>query len=174
MGSPRIGLIAAPLLALSPNYFIAGKQAYPDIALCFMTSLVMYTFILSQDKPTQRILFVLGLTMGLSLITKIFSILFLPAVFVVFNFLNYGKDILKSERFWTPIFSCSLVYVLWFIPANLIGRSSEIYARGLKQKALQQEPISSVKKLPSRTLVQRYPSHRALHDSLPTLCLLED
>ena len=145
LGSARIGLIAAMLLALSPHYFIAGKQAYPDIILCFMTSLVMYFLMISLDNPTRKTFFILGLTIGLSLITKIFSILFLPAIFIVFNLWNYGKGVLKSERFWAPTISCSLVYGLWFIPSNLLGRSSRIYAGVLSRKLFNKSLLQALR-----------------------------
>lgn len=136
LGSAKIGLLTTMLLATSPNYFVASKQAYPDMILCFSSSLVIYCFMTSIESPTHRNLIALGLTIGLALMSKSFSVLFLPAIILVFNLWSYGRTALTSRRFWIPMLSCSVVYGIWMIPSVLIGQSSRIHAGELGRKFL--------------------------------------
>lgn len=80
--SPRGGLIAAALCAISPNLLAHGRLATTDFVQAFMVLATAYAFVRFVGKPTVGRAVLAGIALGLALLTKYSAVLLVGLVVV--------------------------------------------------------------------------------------------
>lgn len=80
--SPRGGLIAAVLCAMSPNLLAHGRLATTDFVQAFMVLATAYAFLRFVGKPNATRAVLTGVVLGLALLTKYSAVLLVGLVVV--------------------------------------------------------------------------------------------
>ena len=78
--SKSISLIAGALLALDPMYFAFSRLLQLDIIMLFFSLGSLYYLLLYFQKFTKKYIYLTGLLLGLSLATKMSSLIMLPVI----------------------------------------------------------------------------------------------
>ena len=97
------GLVALGLYYLDPNIIAHSHLVTTDIASALGFLLVFGALFLYIQKPSLKLLGVVGLTLGIALGLKYSTLLTLPFVFALVGFSVFYFE--KSKSFWPNIFS---------------------------------------------------------------------
>ena len=87
---PTCGLLALTLLSFDPNILAHGSLATNDIGVTFFSTLTLYTFWRWMTRPTSARAVVVGLALGLALVSKFSAIYLIAAVMII----------LVTDRIW--------------------------------------------------------------------------
>ncbi len=113
-GRPWISMLAASCLLFSDFFFKYAKKAHMDHLVTLLFLVAMIAFILGR-KRNQRWFLVMGLAVGLSVLTK--SLLGLMPLVVIAVFVIAGREwaLVKRPLFWAAIVLALAVGSSWYL-----------------------------------------------------------
>lgn len=117
--SRKIGFLAALLLLSFPLVIRLSAAAMMDIPLAFFFSLALLLLLRLSRAPSYWLASVIGVVIGLGLLTKYIMVLVFLILFLYFLFFKSFKKI-TSYLFVVAVVSMSM-FAIWLLYANHIG-----------------------------------------------------
>ena len=112
----KYGLLASALLSVLPIHVLFSRLGFIDVMVTFFIILTIYTYEFVDIKNRNIILFLTGLSFGLSLITK-FSALTVVGLYFIFTlikglFLNKDKLLYYKNNIINIVIVCTLAFTI--------------------------------------------------------------
>lgn len=110
--SEEVGFFSALLLNIIPGFSIGGIIITPDIPLVFFWTLTFYLLYQLVKKDNKNLWYLLGISLGLGLLSKYNMVLFLPCALI---FLLLFKENRKWFRYKEPYLALLIAFLI-FLP----------------------------------------------------------
>ena len=107
-----VGLIAAFLTAINPLFLAYAHSVYMETILSFFITLSVFLFLLAMDKERGLSYFLLGISLGLGLLTKYLAIITLVPC-ILFLFFKYGCKLLRQAEVYLLVIPALGLFALW-------------------------------------------------------------
>lgn len=130
----KAGLVAVALTAFSPNILAHGRLATTDIGVAFFFLLTLYLLRKYYLKANRLNATLLGVSLGLALISKFSALIILPIIFLSVIYILFKKKLAFSKS----IFQFSIIFIL---PIVLIWG---IYAFSMRMDLIQLHSMGGI------------------------------
>lgn len=109
--SPRVGLIAAFLIAITPLHIKYSKIIRSDVLLTFFLLLAFWYCLAIVTKPSNKNYFRSGFCLGLAVVTKYPAIILMPTITLT-HFLTQKSPWVRQKLLWISAGGCLLASFL--------------------------------------------------------------
>jgi 4-amino-4-deoxy-L-arabinose transferase-like glycosyltransferase len=110
------GFWAGLLMALTTGVVFSTRVISTDVPLLFFWSLALLAYVHLATVPQKRWVAVLGISIGLGLLSKYAMIYFIPGALLAAFLSERARNVLKGPHFWAGLFIAVLVIlpnIIW-------------------------------------------------------------
>lgn len=122
-------LLSVAQIAFSSYYFLCSKHCLLDVPLMLLTNLAFLSVYQLHDFSSMRPWIVSGILLGLTLATKVSSVLYVPLIYFAYSMWVFGKEVLREKGFLLSVGLMVGIFCLWLIPASVLGGSFSVQGR---------------------------------------------
>jgi 4-amino-4-deoxy-L-arabinose transferase-like glycosyltransferase len=121
--SKEVGLVSIFILAISPAFLYYSHSVYMEITLAFLSLMSIFLFLKGEEEKKTKFFVWSGIFLGLSLITKYYSII-LFLFFLLYFTLRFKWTFLSRSQFYSWFFPAVSLLVLWLVFGYFVGKDA--------------------------------------------------
>ncbi|MCK4427440.1 MAG: glycosyltransferase family 39 protein [candidate division Zixibacteria bacterium] len=119
----EVGLVSIFILAINPAFLYYSHSVYMEITLAFLSLMSIFLFLKGEEEKKTKFFVWSGVFLGLSLITKYYSVILFLFFFLYFV-IEFKWTFFYRPQFYSWLFPVVFLFMLWLGFGYWVGKDA--------------------------------------------------